>query len=386
MRIIVLALLPVLANAQNPQSEAGYQHFYNLEFEDALKDFQAEISAHPDSPSGYNHVAHTILYREMFRSGALESEIVTGTNPFLTRSGLKSSSEEEKQFADSIGRALMLEDTRLKTNPDDTQALYEQGVTYGLRANYSFLVKKAWSDALRDATSARKAHARATEIDPHFIDARLLQGVYDYVTGSLPVGWRMLGFLAGFHGDRERGIATLKLVADEGKNNRDDAAVLLCAVLRREHRSGQTVPYVKALIQKYPRNFLLRLELANMYGEAGDKNNALQAVNLVDQLKRTHTPGFAPLAEEKIRYTRGNILFWYRELDPAIEDLKAATANAAALDPNTSVFAWLRLGQTYDMKGQRRFALNAYLQTLVVASESDAAKEAQSYMFSRYKR
>ena len=44
----------------------------------------------------------------------------------------------------------------------------------------------------------------------------------------------MLGFIAGYHGDRERGIQTLRLVAEKGSINRSDAAVVLCAILRRE--------------------------------------------------------------------------------------------------------------------------------------------------------
>ncbi|MDP9113835.1 MAG: hypothetical protein M3O20_09145, partial [Acidobacteriota bacterium] len=85
MRLLTwLLLLPVAVLAQ---ADAGYQHFYNLEFPEALAAFRAEAAANPGSPDAYNHVAHAILYREMFRSGALESELVTGSNPFLRREG-----------------------------------------------------------------------------------------------------------------------------------------------------------------------------------------------------------------------------------------------------------------------------------------------------------
>ena len=66
-------------------------------------------------------------------------------------------------------------------------------MAYGLRANYNFLVRKAWKEALHDATNARKDCNRVSELDPSNYDARLIQGVHDYVVGSLPWGWRMLG-------------------------------------------------------------------------------------------------------------------------------------------------------------------------------------------------
>jgi tetratricopeptide (TPR) repeat protein len=376
-------LLPVAAVAQ---VEPGYQHFYNLEFPEALAEFRAEVAANPNSPDAYNHVAQSILYREMFRSGALESELVTGSNPFLRREGLNPSKKDDQEFQDSINRALALCEARLQANANDVQALYSEGVSYGLRGNYHFLVRKAYTDALRDATSARKAHARVTELDPNFNDARLVQGVYDYVLGSLSPAWRMLGFFAGFRGDRERGIQTLKQVAKLGRANRVDAEILLCAVYRRERRAKEAVPLLSDLIRRFPENFLLRLELVQMYGDLGEKEKALAVIREVDRLKREKTPGYDRLAQEKLRYTRGNLLFWYNDLDLALEDLKAVTSNLPAVDLNTGLYAWLRTGQIYDLKNKRDEAKKAYLQTVAIAPTSDAANSAQNYLLSRYKR
>ena len=384
-------LLPVVvvgqsAPVEDQQADVGYQHFYNLEFPEALAAFRAEVAKHPNSPDAYNHVAHVILYREMFRSGALESELVTGSNPFLRREGLNPSKQDDQEFQESINRALALCDARLQANPNDVQALYAEGVSYGLRGNYHFLVRKAYTDALRDATSARKAHLRVTEIDPNFNDARLVQGVYDYVLGSLSPAWRMLGFFAGFRGDRERGIETLKQVAKLGRSNRVDAEILLCAVYRRERRAKDAVPLLSDLIRRFPENFLLRLELVQMYGDLGEKDKALAVIREVDRLKREKTPGYDRLAQEKLRYTRGNLLFWYNDLDLALEDLKAVTANPSAVDLNTGLYAWLRTGQIYDLQKKREQAKRAYLQTVAIAPASDAASSAQNYLLSRYKR
>src|SRR6185295_8772283 len=104
---------------------------------------------------------------------------------------------------------------RIKRNPNDSRAHYALSVSYGLRANYSFMVRKAFVDALRDASSSHAEQQRASQIEPGFIDARMVQGAYDYVIGSLPWSMKFLGFLAGFRGDKERGISTLRMVAQE---------------------------------------------------------------------------------------------------------------------------------------------------------------------------
>ena len=174
----VLALMMLVAAplaAQDAVVAQAFDHFYNLEFDEALAEFERAARAQPGSPELHNHVAHAILYREMLRSGALESELVTGSNPFLRRGRMDPSAQDQRRFDASINRAIELAQARLSRNAGDVGAMYALGVSYGLRANFNFLVRKAWRDSLRDATAARKLHNRVTELDPKFIDARLLR-------------------------------------------------------------------------------------------------------------------------------------------------------------------------------------------------------------------
>src|SRR6185295_18144316 len=124
--VLWMLLLPALAFGQksvgdkggpDPLATPGFEHFYNLEYPEALAYFRAEAARNPDSPDIHNHIAQTVLYREMFRSGALESELVTGGNPFLRREALNPSAADEREFQDSINRALALAETKLKHDP-----------------------------------------------------------------------------------------------------------------------------------------------------------------------------------------------------------------------------------------------------------------------------
>src|SRR5260370_4238373 len=186
LSIAVLSLSAVsLCAQQDPIVVSGFDHFYSLEYDEALADFQLEIAKYPDNPDGYNHRAQCFRYRQMYRAGALESELVSGSNPFLHRPAMNPPPADQKAFAGSIATAMELAQTRLRVDPQDEKALYALGVAYAVRANYAFLVRKAWLDALRDAGNARKMHNRLTEIDPDFVDAELVQGVYSYVVGNL---------------------------------------------------------------------------------------------------------------------------------------------------------------------------------------------------------
>ena len=372
--------------AQNTAASEGYDHFYNLEYDDAIRCFTAETERTPDDPNAWNHVAHAILYRAMFRSGALESELVTGSNPFLHRDKVKITAAEHDEFDHAINRAMELSQARLAAEPDDPRALGALGVSYALRANYNFLVRKAWTDALHDATKARNAHRRLCQLEPDNIDARMIPGVYDYVAGSLPLGYRILGFMAGYHGNRDRGIRALETVAHQGESSRSDAEVLLIAIYRRERRPKETLALLEDLVQCYPRNHLLRFERVQMYGDLGDEEAAAAEIARIRGLKADGAPGFANLAEEKIDYLEGNMLFWYNHLDRALAEMKKVTARSNELDLNTSLMSWMRLGQIYDLEHRRAQAVAAYRKGVAGAPQSEVAKECRGYISKPYKR
>jgi tetratricopeptide (TPR) repeat protein len=212
----------------------------------------------------------------------------------------------------------------------------------------------------------------------------LIPATHEYVVGSLPWHYRLFGFLTGFRGSKESGIRTLEQVAREGTANRADAQVLLATIYRRERRWQEAVVLLQDLIRHFPRNYLFHLELAQMYSDLGDKQRALASVAQVERLKRAGTPGYEALLEEKILYFRATIQFWYRDYDDALVGFRRVTAKAAQLDPNTGVTAWMRLGQTLDIRGQREDAREAYRAAMAYAPESGVADECAGYLKKPY--
>ena len=380
-----IAFAAVLA-AQDSLVDRGFDHFYNLEYEEALSDFRQAIAQHPEIPDLYNHLAQTLVFREMFRDGALESELVSGDNSFLRRPKLNPSAQTEREFLEAVAQAMSLCEARLKKNAKDTGALYALGISYGLRADYYWVVKKAWRDSLSDATAARRQHNRVVELEPDNIDARLVQGLHDYIVGSLPMIYRMLGFLAGIRGDKENGIRTIQDVARRGRLNRVDAEIFLCALYRRENQPLAAIPLIMDLMRRFPRNFLLRLELSQMYSLAGDGSHALQAVQDLENLKTSHAAGLDRLSWEKIYFQEGTIQFWYRDFDHALENLQKVAAAAQQVDLNSGAFAYLRIGQIYDLTQRRGQALDAYRRCIAYAPEADAAHESRKYLSTPYRR
>src|SRR5579863_354253 len=125
VRFSVLACAAA-ASAWGQQSlaESGFDHFYNLEYEASIADFSQAIAQNPDLPELHNHLAQAIVFQEMFRNGALESELVSGNNSFLRRPKLNPAPATEKRFLDEVAKAMELANDRLKKNSNDTAAMY----------------------------------------------------------------------------------------------------------------------------------------------------------------------------------------------------------------------------------------------------------------------
>src|SRR5882724_1155844 len=104
--------LTVIGTAAQPDKASavaeGYDAFYNLEYEPAMASFEKAHAMDPADPALHNHLAQTLLFRELLRDGALESEIVTGNNSFVRRMNMEPSPEMEKRLITEIDRAIEL--------------------------------------------------------------------------------------------------------------------------------------------------------------------------------------------------------------------------------------------------------------------------------------
>jgi tetratricopeptide (TPR) repeat protein len=402
----VLLLLPVLVQALAPGSEKalapgpekplaqskpdyialGFDHYYNLEYDQAISAFDLASQADPSASEPHYHVAQTILYREMFRSGALETDLVSSSNSFLTRPRLELPPDAAKRFDAEAAKAMDLAQARIAKNANDVQGLYDSCTVSALRSNYDFLVRKAWKDALRDATAARRLCTRVMELDTSNYDARLVPALHEYVVGSLPWYVKSIGFLAGFHGDKDRGLHMLEEVAAHGKRSNVDAEFLLTALYRRENQVYKAIPLIAKLQRRYPRNYLLGFEMAEMYGAAREKGNALASIDRVVQLKTAGVPGYALLTWQQIWYEKASIQFAFGELDPALENYRKALDGGKDLNRTSTVITRIRMGQIHDLKNQREQALEQYRKAIDLAPDTDLARESKRYIDKPFRR
>jgi tetratricopeptide (TPR) repeat protein len=172
----------------------------------------------------------------------------------------------------------------------------------------------------------------------------------------------------GVSGNKDQGVRELRMAAEKGLYNRDDAAVMLLAVYQREGKPQEALPLLEKLSAKYPRNYLVRLEMASTLNRLGRASDACAVFESLLQDKSAN-------AEDLIRYQYGEAMVVNREYRRAAEQFAAVT-RAAGADPDLVTWAFLRAGQALDLGGQRNEAIEQYRQVLARPNIYDSREQA----------
>jgi len=164
-------------------TRSGWQHFYSLEYDQAIRDFEKAWEARPDDAAAVNHVLDAVLYRELYKYNALDTRLYARQG-FIFSKQVPMDSAVKGRIKDLTERALSLSDEGLKANPRDPEALYNRGITEGLRSTYVVIVEHSWFGALRWGLAARRDHEQVLKLRPDMADANTVVGVHNFVVGN----------------------------------------------------------------------------------------------------------------------------------------------------------------------------------------------------------
>src|SRR5947209_8908719 len=181
----------------DPSIRSGDEHYYSLEYDKALHDYEKFSKQHPDDPYGLNQVLKTVIFRELYRLNLLDTTLYAREG-FLSRSDPEPADPKVRDRIEELyQRTLHLENEILAAHPDDLNALFCRGSTRSLKSTFIDMVDKSYTPALLNAIGARHDHERVVQLDPSFIDAKTIIGTHLYVVGSLPFPVKMLAGMTG---------------------------------------------------------------------------------------------------------------------------------------------------------------------------------------------
>ncbi len=375
---------PVHTNPLNrdPLVRDAYDHFYNLDFSGAVERLEHFRTQHPGDPQATVLLLNAEIFEELYRLDLLDTTFYANDG-FLTG---RHATQEDPQARDRIfalaDEAVREADGRIANNPNDVDALFARGWARSLRCAYVAMVERGFGTGFRLATKAKDDEVRVLQLDPDYVDAKLVVGVYEYVVGALPWPFKFLIGFTGVTGSKSKGLQMLYDDASRGVITSVEARTVIALFLRRESRYKEAIQVVQTLKAQYPHDYLFCLEEANLRRDDGQGMVAVEAYRQV--LADAAKPGYFTHARLELAYFGfGDALRGQRHYREA-----AVAFEQAALAPNVGaelkIRSLLAAGECRDLNGERPKALDDYRAAIAAGPDTSRADTARKRLQTPY--
>lgn len=274
---------------------------FSLDAERAMASFREAIAADSRDAAAYRGLAGAVLAHIAMLRGTMTIDSYLGRVSRGNVAMPPPPPELAGTFRDAIDRAVDIARQRVTAQPRDPQAHYELGAALGIRASYTATVDGGVMAALGAARDAFDAHETVIKLDSRRADAGLIVGTYRYLVAALSLPARLVAYMVGFGGGRERGIRMVENAASFGGDNQSDASLALVLLYNRERRFDEAVRQIEVLRARYPRNRLLLLEAGSTYLRADRPRDA----------NRVLEEGIGILTQDRRRRMYGEEALWY---------------------------------------------------------------------------
>jgi tetratricopeptide (TPR) repeat protein len=364
----------------------AFEQAYNLDYPAAVELFNQALAADPDSSATHRARASAAWLHIIFRRGSITVDQYLGGASRDDVKLEKPPAAEAEIYRRHATRALELAERRLAANPRDVSALYDVGVALGLQASYIATVEGRVGGAFGSARRAFNSHERVLELDPSRKDAGLIVGTYRYVVASLALPARWMAYIAGFGGDKEKGLLMVEEAARYPSEAQTDAKFALMLLYNREGRYADALGVIRQLMAQFPRNRILRLEAGAtaIRGQQYSEGDRLLTAG-IEGLPADPRP--RAFGEEAMWfYKRGLARLSLRRLDQARADLDRALEHPM----RDWVRGRVRLeqGKLADLEGRRDVAKAAYLDAARLATAGNdpgVRRQAEELLRTPYK-
>ena len=344
-----LLAAPSYAEIQLPaevmaQAREGINGVYSLDFDVAQQNIQKVFSQYPDHP--FAHFGNAMIAWSRYE---YEFE--------------KSDEKQQKVFEQILDDSISGIKRWMKQHPDDPNAYMGIGALYGLRAMFS-MRNRSWITAYFSGRKAISNLEKSLELDPTYYDAYFGLGIYQYYAGTLPSVIKILAKIVAIKGNPDEGVKQLNLSREKAMFTADSSKLILIEIQNvrgsKYYNPQKSLEYIRQLRAKYPKNPLMHyVEIICLY-ETGNLDEVTRQANQFLELigkdpfykdiyiSRAYTAlGTAAMA-------RGDILGARAVFEQGKRALKDQAVSRWGL--------WneLRLGQVYDLLGERDLAVKQY--------------------------
>ena len=366
----------------DPAVREAYQRFYLLDYDGAIRDFEAVLKAHPQDPMASNYVLVATIFRELYHQDLLDTTYYAHDSFLTSKRDVPVPPETRQRIESLTNTAVALASDAIHRNGRDANAYFARGYARGMHAAFITLVDHSYMAAARQGFESKNDSEQALKIDPEYADAKMAVGIQKFAVASLPRFLRMMVGIAGMSGSKEQGLALLRDAAAHGTVTTMESRTALSLFLRHDGRYPEALAVEQGLAQEYPRDYLFRLEEANITKDEGNGPGAIALYKAV--LADGRKPGY--FIDPRLQ------LAWFGLADTERgQNLKSDAAKhylKAAEQPKCSDWlrkrAQLNAGEMFDLLHDRGDAVKEYQMASAGGGDQTQAGLAQRYLKTPY--
>jgi tetratricopeptide (TPR) repeat protein len=251
-----------------------------------------------------------------------------------------------------------------------------------MHAAFITLVDHSYIAAAKQGYASRGDSEQVLRIDPGYADAKMAMGIQQFAVASLPRILRIMIGITGVTGNKEKGLDLLREAAAHGIVTVVESRTALSLFLRHDARYPEALAVQRGLAEQYPRDYLFRLEEANLTKDSGDGPAAIAAYKAV--IADARKPNFFIDPRLQMAY------FGLADTQRGQNMIEEAAQNylEAAAQPKCSDWlrrrAQLNAGQMFDLLRQRDRAMKQYQLASAGGGDQSQTDAARRYLKTPY--
>ena len=368
----------------DPQVRQGFDRFYNLDYDGALAIWNNVAKSHAQDPMAWDYLLLGTIFRELYRQDLLDTTYYAHDSFLMNKRAVSITPGVREQIESLTDRVIKMCDANVSHNPSDKNSLFARGYARGMHAAFITLADHSYASAAHQGYSSRNDSEAVLKLDPQYADADMAVGIQQFAVASLPRVIRMMVGIVGVGGSKEHGLDLLREAAAHGVVTSVESRTALSLFLRHDARYAEALQVQRSLSDQYPRDYLFRLEVANILKDQGQGNLAIAEYKKT--LDDAQKPGY--FIEPRLQLA----FFGLADTQSGYNDIQGAAYNytQAAAQPNCSDWlrkrAQLRAGMMYDLLHDRNQAVRMYQLASASGGDQSQADAARRYLRTPYSR
>jgi len=342
----------------------GIDHIYNLQFDEAVSEFNRVVAAHPDHPAGHFFLAAVEWWR-----------ILTDIE----------NTSRDQGFIDLLDRVIELCNRRLERDEHDVAALFFKGGALGFQGRLHGN-REDWIKAASSGRSALPIVQETFALAPENDDVLFGIGLYNYYAAVIPERYPFVKPLMLFFpsGDKSTGITQLRRASEGAKYADTEASYFLLQILYNfEKDYPPALRIAERLHDRYPDNPLFHRYVGRTLAALGRWDLAGNTFSGILGAATSGKTGYGKVVEREARYYLGVVEMQEGNLDTALAHFYRCDELSREIEsgfgPGYMTMANLKIGMIYDLQRKRDLALKQYEKVLGMEDHQSSHELAKQY-------